>query len=159
MTTAAQLSLRTFAGLQWPHMSHKGRIALLAREFGWGHRRTRAIYNGESGVSLRAVEQAAIDHWRRKKEAENVRASQAEYRALEDRLARVEALLATIDAEFHSPHVDALRAQARGFGMVPRHEGNAPRTRGSVDGPEDFGRQSADPMRPFGPRTQQHSDD
>jgi hypothetical protein len=158
MTTAAQLSMRTYAGLQWPSVSHKGRIALLAREFGWSHRRTRSIYNGENGVSLRAGEQAVIDRWRRKKEAENVRASQAEYRALEDRLARVEALLATIDEEFFRPDVDAIREQARRSGVVSRHAGAAPEARGAVDGPEDF-RQPADPVRPFGPRTPQRSDD
>lgn len=96
--------MREYAGRTWPAESHKARIQRLARKLGWGHRRTRAVYNGEP-VALRADEAMDIQQL--------TEAARHEYRDLESRLARLEALLAHQDEAFHSAQVAGLRAGVR----------------------------------------------
>lgn len=100
-------ALREYAGLTWPTMNHKGRMAQLARRLGLGHRRIRAIYQNEPGVALRADEAAAIAALRQEQ-----RAAEHDYADLESRLARLEAFLTQRDEDFHRLQVDALRAAA-----------------------------------------------
>ena len=103
MAATAQLTLRDYAGRTWPAESHKARILRLARSLKWGHRRTRSIYNGEP-VALRADEFSDI---------QTLIEARDEYRDLQGRIARLEALLLHQDEAFHSPSVAALR---QGFG-------------------------------------------
>ena len=49
-------ALREFAGLEWPTLNHKGRMAAPARRLNIGFRRVRSIYQNEDGVALRADE-------------------------------------------------------------------------------------------------------
>lgn len=115
MSATANALLRDYAGLKWPSMNHKGRIGRLVRELGFGHRRVRAIYNNEPGVSLRADEMAAIAALR-KEETDALRQSQENYRLLETRIAALEALYEHVDEAFGSEHMAALRASTRGQG-------------------------------------------
>ena len=103
MSVTAQLSLREYAGRTWPAESHKARITRLARALRWGHRRTRSIYNGEP-VALRADEFAAV---------QTLTEAKHEYRDLQARIARLEAVLLHQDEDFHSPQVAAYRQGLR----------------------------------------------
>lgn len=127
---AAQSSLRDYAASEWPRLNHKGRLAKLCRLLPtWTDRRVRAVYNAEQGVSLRADEQEAVQRLTATEEATNaLRQSQAEYRDLEARIARIEALFQHGDEEFGRPQVDAYRAAAlgQGQGFQGRGEGNGP---------------------------------
>lgn len=116
MSASAQFILRDYAGARWPTLNHKGRMARLAGVLGLGHRRVRSIYQNEEGVSLRADEMAAIAALRREKADDAVRSSQAEYRALEARIAALEELFRAGDEEHHRPQLDALWDAARGQG-------------------------------------------
>ncbi len=108
MSAAAQIDLRLFAAEEWPLINHKGRLRNLAKLLpNWSERRVRAVYNAESGVSLRAEEQADINALI---EEEN----RNEFQALENRLARLEAALFHTDEAFHHEQVAAFRASADG---------------------------------------------
>ena len=127
MSAAAQIDLRDFAAIQWPKLNHKGRLRELTRRLPeWTARRVRAVYNNESGVALRAGERADIAEITG--EADAVRRSQENYRALEARLASLEALYARFDPELVGQHVAGARAFARGEvgSAVPRGEGDGP---------------------------------
>lgn len=118
-TAAARTQLRIYAAKSWPWLNHKGRLRELSRELTtWTSRRLRAVYNGEPGVSLRAHEQDDINNLT-EGAANALRASQAEYRALETRIAALEAFFAAGDEEHGRPHVDALRTIASRQGRVP----------------------------------------
>src|SRR3954467_15357869 len=103
MSATAQASMREYAAMTWPTMNHKGRMAQLAKALGFGHRRTRAIYQNETGVSLRADEMAAIEALREE-------ANRNDFQDLQARIARLEAALFAVDEEFHQPHMAAFRA-------------------------------------------------
>lgn len=104
MTAAA--NLRTFAAGEWPHLNHKGRLRELAKQLPWTNRRVRAVYNAESGVSLRAEEASDIEALNRKIEEAN----RNEFQDLQARIARLEAALFAQDEEFHQPQVAGLRS-------------------------------------------------
>lgn len=107
----AQTSLREFAASEWPLVNHKGRIARLSKELPhWGHRRVRAVYNGEDGVSLRADEQADIDHLTAE--------AKHEYRTITALCQGLEALLSHTDEDGYRTQIDALRAISRGVGRT-----------------------------------------
>jgi hypothetical protein len=53
--------VRHWASLNWPALSHKGRLAELQRMLPFSRRRVRALYNYEPGQTLRAFELEAID--------------------------------------------------------------------------------------------------
>jgi dTDP-4-amino-4,6-dideoxygalactose transaminase len=116
MSAAAQTILREYAAVKWPTINHKGRMAKLAKALGFGHRRVRAVYQNEPGISLRADELQAITALRRQEEANALEQSQANYRLLEARLAALEELYSRIDPEHTGEHMAAYRAQARGQG-------------------------------------------
>ena len=108
MEATAQMQLRTYAAHQWPLINNKGRIARLAKDLpNLGHRRVRAIYNGEDGVSLRADEQAEIDQLTAE--------AKHEYRTITALCQGLEALLSHTDADAYGPQIDALRAIGGGM--------------------------------------------
>ena len=108
IAATAQTNLRTFAANEWPRLNHKGRLRELGKLLPWNSRRIRAVYNAESGVSLRAQEATDIEALNRKTEEAN----RNEFQDLQDRIARIEAALFAADEEFHHDHVAALRAVA-----------------------------------------------
>lgn len=108
LTADASSALRTYSATRWPLLNNKGRIARLARELpAMGHRRVRAIYNAEEGVSLRADEQATIDHL--------TAGARHEYRTIEALCRGLEALLSHTDEDAYRAQIDALRAIPRGM--------------------------------------------
>lgn len=109
MSASAQTMMREYAAFRWPTVNHKGRVAKLARQLGFNHRRVRAIYQNETGVSLRADEMAAIAALQKVEEA-----NRNDFQALQARIARLEAALFQSDAEFHFEQVAALRASVDG---------------------------------------------
>lgn len=116
MSAVATNSLREFAAFEWPKTNHKGRLRALCRMLPWSDRRVRAIYNGESGVALRADEYAAIQELT-KRQSDAVRRSQETYRTLEARIAALEELFAAGDEEFGREHMAALRSVTHGKGQ------------------------------------------
>lgn len=110
MSAAAQTMLRDYAGLRWPTLNHKGRIARLAGVLKMGHRRIRSLYQNEPGVSLRADEMAAIAALRERKIEE---ANRDAFQDLQARIARLEAALFAQDEEFHQQQMAAIRGAAR----------------------------------------------
>lgn len=126
MSATATMTMRDYAGREWPAESHKGRITRLARRLRWGHRRTRSLYNGEP-VSLRADEFA---------ELQQLTEARHEHRELAQLAASLQALLFGPEADFYRPQVDAIRAA-----LVPQSGGPA-RASGEA-GPGNRGRSSA----------------
>ncbi len=110
MSTAAQTLMREYAGLRWPSMNHKGRIARLAGVLGFTHRRTRSLYQNEPGARLRADELASIEALNRRIEEGN----RNEFAILQSRVARLEAALLRQDEEFHSEQMAAFSAAVDG---------------------------------------------
>lgn len=111
----AQTALREYAAHEWPLVNNKGRIARLAKLLPhMGHRRVRAIYNGEYGVSLRAEEQAQIETLTAE--------AQHEFRTITALCQGLEALLSHTDEDAYRTQIDALRAISRGMGR-PGNQG------------------------------------
>ena len=107
----AQNALRNYAAIEWPLVNHKGRIARLAKQLPrLGHRRVRAIYNGEDGVSLRADEQAEIDTLTAE--------AKHEFRTITALCQGLEALLSHTDEDAYRTQIDALRSISRGMGRA-----------------------------------------
>jgi hypothetical protein len=109
MSATAQTMMREYAAVRWPTMNHKGRIARLAGVLGFGHRRTRSLYQNEMGVSLRADELAAIAALRRGDEE-----NRNDFQDLQSRVARLEAALAAVDEDFFDPQMAAYREALHG---------------------------------------------
>jgi hypothetical protein len=109
MSANAQTMMREYAAVRWPTMNHKGRIARLAGVLGFGHRRTRSLYQNELGVSLRADELAAIAALRRGDED-----NRNDFQDLQSRVARLEAALAAVDEDFFDPQMAAYREALHG---------------------------------------------
>lgn len=122
MSASAQTLMREYAAFEWPTLNHKGRMAKLAKALGFGHRRVRAIYQNEDGISVRADEMAAIEALREE--------ARHEYRDLAQLAASLQALLFGPEADFYRPQVDAIRAA-----LVPESAGIA--AGGSGNGPRD----------------------
>lgn len=105
MSASAQMMLREYASHRWPTMNHKGRMSRLAGVLQWGHRRVKAIYQNDPRARLRADEMAAIEALQQR-EIEG--ANRAEFKALADRIAALEAALLAQDEDFHQPQMAAL---------------------------------------------------
>lgn len=123
MSASATMTMRDYAGRQWPAESHKGRIGLLARKLHWGHRRTRSLYNGEP-VALRANEFSELQQL--------TEAARHEHRELGQLASSLYALLYGPEADYYRPQVDAIRAA-----LVP--QGGRPARTGGEAGPGDSG--------------------
>ena len=126
MSATATMTMRDYAGREWPAESHKGRITRLARKLHWGHRRTRSLYNGEP-VALRANEFA---------ELQQLTEARHEHRELEQLASGLYALLYGPNADHYRPQIDAIRAA-----LVPQGSGPA-RARGEAG--------TGDSQRPYG---------
>jgi len=109
-----QGTLREYACTRWPSLNHKGRIWRLKDVLKWTERRTRALYNNEAGMRLRADEMAAIEA------LEKLGATTDELSELRGRIARLEAALAVLGADLHSDAPDALCRTDRGRGGMGR---------------------------------------
>lgn len=106
MLADASFILREEAKYRFPTLQyHQDRIARLQAFLGWSARRTRSIYNGEEGVSLRGPETLRIEEFkaaqearkRREEEAANAEGYQilaARFAAMEEELASLRAALA-----------------------------------------------------------------
>jgi hypothetical protein len=116
VSASVQTMMRDYAAFRWPALNHKARVAQMARVLGFGHRRARSLYNNELGTAVRAEEIAAIAALRKGEAEDALRASQQNYRILEARIAALEALYASRDAEQGGEPLAALRHQARGQG-------------------------------------------
>ena len=108
-----QGTLREYACMRWPSLNHKGRIWRLKDVLKWTERRTRALYNNEPGMRLRADEMAAI-------EALGKLGATNELSELRGRIARLEAALAVLDPAFCREPADAVRRTDRGRGGMGR---------------------------------------
>jgi hypothetical protein len=120
MSATATMTMRDYAGREWPAESHKARITRLARRLHWGHRRTRSLYNGEP-VALRADEFAAL---------KQLTAARHEHLELDQLASSLHALLFGPEADNYRPQVDAIRAA-----LVP--QGFGPARAGGEAGPGD----------------------
>jgi len=109
VSASAQLMLRDYAGHRWPALNHKGRMSRLSGLLGLGHRRVRAIYQSDPSVRLRADELAAIEALSQHQIEE---ANRNDFAALQDRVARLEAVLIHQDEEFHLEQMVGLRQAA-----------------------------------------------
>lgn len=131
--------LRTFARTKWPLANDKARKAVLRRVLEVTERRIKSLWEGEETAVPRGTETARIEELighrigaAAEEDADALRASQQNYRTLEARLARVEALFESVDPEFGSEFVAAFRAQVRG----PRRSADASGTGDGSQGPE-----------------------
>lgn len=84
--------------MRWPTMNNKGRMAMLARLLGFGHRRIRSLYQNEPGVSIRADEAARIAELDAGATEEATRAALST-QFLEARFAALEAEVADLRAQ------------------------------------------------------------
>jgi hypothetical protein len=114
--------LRIYGRQRWPLDNDKRRKERLAALLNLTGRRIKSLWEGAEAAVPRAHEVSAIERLIGKRigaaeEANSVRASQAEYRALEARIAALEAAFAVGDEEFGRAHLDGLRAQASGRGQ------------------------------------------
>ena len=120
VSTSVQATMRDYAAIRWPSLNHKGRIARLADTLGFGHRRTRALYQNELGTAVRADEMTAVAALR-KGVADGRGDREAGYRLLEARIAALEELIAGIDPSLVGRALDRSRAQAHGESAgIPR---------------------------------------
>lgn len=131
MSANAAMILREEAKFRWPSLDyHQDRIRRLKDWLAWSHRRVRSIYNSEDGVvlrgheTLRLQEIEAAQKARKQENADAVRASQESYRALETRIAAIEAFFASGDEEHGSEYVAGFRAFALGQGRGPESGGD-----------------------------------
>lgn len=134
---AISTELRVFSRQRWPLANDKYRKARLKDLLEMTSRRIKSLWEGEETAVPRAHETARIERLIGKKigaphiteeEADAVRRSQENYRALEARLASLEALYARFDPELVGQHVAGARAFARGEvgSAVSRGEGDGP---------------------------------
>lgn len=131
VSASVQTMMRDYAAIEWPELNHKGRMAQLARTLGFGHRRTRALYQNEWGVRVRADEMAALEQLTRE--------ARHEYRDLAQLAASLQALLYGPEADFYRPQVDAIRAgllpQGQGFAGGGRNDGTGSAERSAATFP------------------------
>lgn len=126
MLADASTILREEAKYRFPTLQyHQDRIARLQSFLGWSARRTRSIYNGEEGVSLRGAETLRIEELKAAQEARRRRAEEAAdaegYRILEARFAAMEAELASLRAALAGATVEEEGHGDRGKGRMAAH--------------------------------------
>lgn len=118
MIANASAILRKEAEYRFPSMHyHQDRMRMLKSTLGWSARRVRSIYNGEDGVSLRGEETLRIIELKQAQERrEKEEANAASDRAFEERIAALEAELASIRAAVASDHLAGHLGASRGLG-------------------------------------------
>lgn len=134
MGAAIAEELRVYARKRWPLTTDEWRKDRLAALLGFSRRRVKSLYEGERTAVPRKEETDAVERLIGKRigepaieeEAQNgIEQSRAEYRALEARIARIEALFAGADAKLSGPELDEIRALARGKGAGAARSGRA----------------------------------
>lgn len=120
--------LREEAKYRFPTLQyHQDRIARLQAFLGWSARRTRSIYNGEDGVSLRGAETLRIEELKAAQQARKHRKEEAAnaegYRVLEARFVAVEAELAALRAALAGQEMEAPRDGHSGKGRMADRSG------------------------------------
>ena len=129
MNAAIAHDLRVYARRRWPSENDKYRKDRLRDLLKVSVRRMRSLWEGEETAVPRTHETDRIEALIGKKigapdlteeEANAVVRSQEEYRALEARIAALEAFFRAGDEEHGGPHLDALRELAAGSGRVPQ---------------------------------------
>ncbi len=108
----------------------KGQLRRAAKALGYraGDWRVRAAWYGEaSSWSAEAFEDLKLryDHLlqkraeaarrKKKKDQERIRQAQEEYRAIDERITRLETALGMVDPAFYGPDIDGFRAAALGY--------------------------------------------
>jgi hypothetical protein len=123
--TAIAQELRLYARLRWPLHNDKYRKDRLADLLRFTHRRVKSLWEGEQTAVPRDQETSAIEclighrigEGLTQEAMDALRASQENYRALEARIAALEAALAHGDEEYVREYVDGYRAFALGQGQ------------------------------------------
>jgi hypothetical protein len=121
-TAVVSREMRSYARQRWPLANDKARKEAWRRLLGVTARRIKSLWEGEETAVPRATETTLVEQIighrigaaAEEEEQDALRSSQENYRALEARLARVEALFESVDPEFGSEFVAAFRAQIRG---------------------------------------------
>ena len=121
VTVAVATDLRIYAGRRWPTMNHKWRKARLASLLGMNERRVKSIYEAEETARLRVDEEARINALIHA-DSEIEEANRDDFKALQERVARLEALLAASVAQ--QDHASVAR---RGEGSLGRRAGDVSR--------------------------------
>lgn len=129
LNAAIAHDLRVYARRRWPGENDKYRKDRMRSLLQITARRMKSLWEGEEAAVPRATETERIESLIGKKigapelteeEANAVGRSQEEYRALEARIAALEAFFRAGDEEHGGPHLDALRELAAGSGRVPQ---------------------------------------
>lgn len=111
VSAAVANDLRLYAGRRWPTMNHKWRKARLASLLGMNERRIKSLYEAEQTARLRADEEARISALIDSQNSEIEEANRDAFAALQERIARLEAIILAGNAE---PHHDAVAGQGEG---------------------------------------------
>jgi len=112
VTASVATDLRMYAGQRWPTMNHKWRKARLASLLGMNERRVKSLYEAEDTARLRVDEEAKIKALLGQKE----KADAADI-ALAERIAHLEAQVATLAALLAGDEMAASRRQAQRKGV------------------------------------------
>lgn len=119
VTTAVATDLRIYAGRRWPTMNHKWRKARLAALLGMNERRVKSIYEAEETARLRVDEEVKIKALLGQKEE-----ADAADTALAERIAHLEAQVATLAALLAGDEVAAARNKAQRQGRRSPEKGH-----------------------------------
>lgn len=93
VTTALAEDLRTYAVKRWPTMNHEWRKAKLASMLGMRLRRVRSYWDAEEHLSPRQSEVDAIEALIGAKESKIEEANRDAFATLQERIARLEAII------------------------------------------------------------------
>ena len=110
VNAAIATDLRVYARRRWPLANDKYRKHRLADLLGVSARRVKSLWEAEETAVVREHEAEAVRKLVGQQEAEE--ANLNDIRALQARIARLEAALFSQDEAFHSAQMDALRDAA-----------------------------------------------
>lgn len=109
VSAAIAQELRTFARQKWPLANDKYRKGRLADLLNLTHRRVKSLWEADRNAVIREHEAEAIRRLVGQEEA-----NRDDFKALQARIARLEAALFAQDEEFHHEQMAALRQAADG---------------------------------------------
>ena len=112
VNAALAADLKVFARQKWPLSTDEWRMGRLAHMIGVGARRMKSLYQGEATAVLRQHEAEAIAKLLKQRQIEE--GNRDDFKALQARIARLEAALFSQDEEFHQPQMAAARASVDG---------------------------------------------